>query len=160
VDQGAIARVLRMTEAFLENDGRRPRILVAKIGQDGHDRGQKIIASAFADLGFDVDIGPLFATPEEVARQAVENDVHIVGVSSLAAGHLTLVPALKAALTHAGRPDVMIVVGGVIPPQDFDALRQAGADAIFPPGTVIAEAAADLLETLNRRLGYAQKGAA
>jgi methylmalonyl-CoA mutase len=159
VNQTAIARVLGMTEAFLENDGRRPRILVAKIGQDGHDRGQKIIASAFADLGFDVDIGPLFATPEEVARQAVENDVHIVGVSSLAAGHLTLVPALKTALTQAGRPDVMIVVGGVIPPQDFDALRQAGADAIFPPGTVIAEAAADLLETLNRRLGYAQSAA-
>ncbi len=160
VEQAAIARVLRMTEAFLENDGRRPRILVAKIGQDGHDRGQKIIASAFADLGFDVDIGPLFATPEEVARQAVENDVHIVGVSSLAAGHLTLVPALKQALVQADRADVMIVVGGVIPPQDFDALRQAGADAIFPPGTAIAEAAADLLEELNRRLGYMQRGAA
>jgi methylmalonyl-CoA mutase len=159
-EEAAIERVSRMTEAFYENDGRRPRILVAKIGQDGHDRGQKIIASAFADLGFDVDIGPLFATPEEVARQAVENDVHIVGVSSLAAGHLTLVPALKSALRAAGRPDVMIVVGGVIPPQDFDALRKAGADAIFPPGTVIAEAAADLLEALNRRLGYAQKGAA
>jgi methylmalonyl-CoA mutase len=160
VNQTAVARVLGMTEAFLENDGRRPRILVAKIGQDGHDRGQKIIASAFADLGFDVDIGPLFATPEEVARQSVENDVHIVGVSSLAAGHLTLVPALKTALIQAGRPDAMIVVGGVIPPQDFDALRKAGADAIFPPGTVIAEAAADLLETLNQRLGYAQRGAA
>ncbi len=160
VNQTAIVRVLGMTEAFLENEGRRPRILVAKIGQDGHDRGQKIIASAFADLGFDVDIGPLFATPEEVARQAVENDVHIVGVSSLAAGHLTLVPALKRALTEAGRLDAMIVVGGVIPSQDFDALRQAGADAIFPPGTVIAEAAADLLEALNRKLGYAQKGAA
>ena len=159
-DQTAIERALRMTEAFYENDGRRPRILVAKIGQDGHDRGQKIIASAFADLGFDVDIGPLFATPEEVARQAVENDVHIVGVSSLAAGHLTLVPALKSALRAAGRPDVMIVVGGVIPPQDYDALRKSGADAIFPPGTVIAEAAADLLEALNRRLGYAQRGAA
>ena len=156
----AIDRVLRMTEAFYENDGRRPRILVAKIGQDGHDRGQKIIASAFADLGFDVDIGPLFATPEEVARQAVENDVHIVGVSSLAAGHLTLVPELKSALRSAGRPDVMIVVGGVIPPQDFDALRKAGADEIFPPGTAIAEAAADLLDALNRRLGYAQRGAA
>ena len=111
----AIERVHAMTEAFAENDGRRPRILVAKIGQDGHDRGQKIIASAFADLGFDVDIGPLFATPEEVARQAVENDVHIVGVSSLAAGHLTLVPALKNALRRRGVRDVMIVVGGVIP---------------------------------------------
>jgi methylmalonyl-CoA mutase len=157
---GAIERVLEMTEAFEENEGRRPRILVAKIGQDGHDRGQKIIASAFADLGFDVDIGPLFATPEEVARQAVENDVHIVGVSSLAAGHLTLVPALKNALRQAGRPDVMIVVGGVIPAQDFEALRAAGADAIFPPGTMIAEAAVDLVERLNRQLGYAQKGAA
>jgi methylmalonyl-CoA mutase len=156
----AIEQVLAMTQAFLENEGRRPRILVAKIGQDGHDRGQKIIASAFADLGFDVDIGPLFATPEEVARQAVENDVHIVGVSSLAAGHLTLVPALRNALRDAGRPDVMIVVGGVIPAQDFEALRKAGADAIFPPGTMIAEAAARLLEQLNRQLGYAQKGAA
>ncbi|WP_158813932.1 methylmalonyl-CoA mutase [Methylocapsa sp. S129] len=156
----AIEQVLAMTEAFAENEGRRPRILVAKIGQDGHDRGQKIIASAFADLGFDVDIGPLFATPEEVARQAVENDVHIVGVSSLAAGHLTLVPALKSALRQAGRPDVMIVVGGVIPAQDFDVLRREGADAIFPPGTMIAEAAARLLEQLNQRLGYAQKGAA
>jgi methylmalonyl-CoA mutase len=156
----AIERVLAMTEDFAQNEGRRPRILVAKIGQDGHDRGQKIIASAFADLGFDVDIGPLFATPEEVARQAVDNDVHIVGVSSLAAGHLILVPALKNALRAAGRPDVMIVVGGVIPVQDFEALREAGADAIFPPGTMIAEAAASLLEQLNRQLGYAQKGAA
>jgi len=159
-EHAAIERVLGMTEAFYENDGRRPRILVAKIGQDGHDRGQKIIASAFADLGFDVDIGPLFATPEEVAGQAVENDVHIVGVSSLAAGHLTLVPALKSALRSAGRPDVMIVVGGVIPQQDFEALRKAGADEIFTPGTAIAEAAADLLDALNRRLGYAQRGAA
>jgi methylmalonyl-CoA mutase len=156
----AIERVARMTEDFLHNEGRRPRILVAKIGQDGHDRGQKIIASAFADLGFDVDIGPLFATPEEVARQAVDNDVHIVGVSSLAAGHLILVPALKSALRAAGRPDVMIVVGGVIPAQDFEALREAGADAIFPPGTVIAEAAASLLERLNQQLGYAQKSVA
>ncbi|MGO8833361.1 MAG: methylmalonyl-CoA mutase family protein, partial [Roseiarcus sp.] len=156
----AIERVLSMTEDFAQNEGRRPRILVAKIGQDGHDRGQKIIASAFAELGFDVDIGPLFATPEEVARQAVENDVHIAGVSSLAAGHLTLVPALKDALRQQGRPDVMIVVGGVIPAQDCEALRQAGADAIFPPGTMIAEAAASLLDELNRRLGYAQKGAA
>jgi methylmalonyl-CoA mutase len=153
----AIEQVLRMTKAFAENEGRRPRILVAKIGQDGHDRGQKIIASAFADLGFDVDIGPLFATPEEVARQAVANDVHIVGVSSLAAGHMTLVPALKAALRDAGRPDMMIVVGGVIPAEDFDALREAGANEIFPPGTMIAEAAARLLEQLNGRLGYAQR---
>ncbi|MBR3189656.1 methylmalonyl-CoA mutase, partial [Bosea sp. (in: a-proteobacteria)] len=156
----AVTRVQLMCEAFEEADGRRPRILVAKMGQDGHDRGQKVIASAFADLGFDVDIGPLFATPDEAARQAVENDVHIVGVSSLAAGHLTLVPELKAALAKAGRPDIMIVVGGVIPPQDFDALIAAGASAIFPPGTVIADAAEKLLEELNRRLGYTQKNAA
>ncbi|MGY2048731.1 methylmalonyl-CoA mutase [Methylobacterium sp. JK268] len=157
---GAVERVRGLVEAFEEADGRRPRILVAKMGQDGHDRGQKVIASAFADLGFDVDIGPLFATPEEAARQAVENDVHIVGVSSLAAGHLTLVPALKEALVAAGRPDVMIVVGGVIPPGDFDALRKAGASAIFPPGTVIAEAAATLIAELNQRLGYAPRQAA
>ena len=156
----AVKRVQAMVEAFEENDGRRPRILVAKMGQDGHDRGQKVIASAFADLGFDVDIGPLFATPDEAARQAVENDVHIVGVSSLAAGHLTLVPELKAALTQEGRPDIMIVVGGVIPPQDFPALYEAGASAIFPPGTVIAEAAENLLNELNQKLGYVQKSAA
>ncbi|AWN50857.1 methylmalonyl-CoA mutase [Methylobacterium sp. 17Sr1-1] len=156
----AVERVRGLVETFEEADGRRPRILVAKMGQDGHDRGQKVIASAFADLGFDVDIGPLFATPEEAARQAVENDVHIVGVSSLAAGHLTLVPELKRALDEAGRPDVMIVVGGVIPPGDFAALRQAGASAIFPPGTVIAEAAAELIAELNGRLGYAPRAAA
>lgn len=154
-----ITRALAMTDAFEEADGRRPRILVAKMGQDGHDRGQKVIASAFADIGFDVDIGPLFATPEEAARQAVENDVHIVGVSSLAAGHLTLVPALKSALAAEGREDIMIVVGGVIPPQDFDALKEAGAAAIFPPGTVIADAACELLEDLNTKLGYAQQAA-
>ena len=156
----AVKRVQAMVEAFEENDGRRPRILVAKMGQDGHDRGQKVIASAFADLGFDVDIGPLFATPDEAARQAVENDVHIVGVSSLAASHLTLVPELKAALTQEGRPDIMIVVGGVIPPQDFQQLHDAGASAIFPPGTVIAEAAENLLNELNQKLGYVQKSAA
>ena len=156
----AVKRVQAMVEAFEDNDGRRPRILVAKMGQDGHDRGQKVIASAFADLGFDVDIGPLFATPDEAARQAVENDVHIVGVSSLAAGHLTLVPELKAALTKEGRPDIMIVVGGVIPPQDFPQLYEAGASAIFPPGTVIAEAAENLLNELNQKLGYVQKSAA
>lgn len=160
MENPAVARVQMMTQAFEEADGRRPRILVAKMGQDGHDRGQKVIASAFADLGFDVDIGPLFATPDEAARQAVENDVHIVGVSSLAAGHLTLVPELKAALGKAGRPDIMIVVGGVIPPQDFEALIEAGASAIFPPGTVIADAAEKLLEELNQRLGYSQRTAA
>jgi methylmalonyl-CoA mutase len=155
----AVTRVLDLTEAFAANEGRRPRILVAKIGQDGHDRGQKVIASAFADLGFDVDIGALFATPAEAARQAVENDVHIIGVSSLAAGHLTLVPELKAELEKQGRGDIMIVVGGVVPPQDYDALRKAGAEAIFPPGTVIAEAAEDLIKTLNRRLGHSQEAA-
>ena len=155
-----VEKVRRLVEAFEENDGRRPRILVAKMGQDGHDRGQKVIASAFADLGFDVDIGPLFATPAEAARQAVENDVHIVGVSSLAAGHLTLVPELKAALKEEGRDDVMIVIGGVIPPGDYDALYAAGASAIFPPGTVIAEAAVKLLGELNERLGYGERQAA
>ncbi|WCS26963.1 methylmalonyl-CoA mutase [Methylobacterium sp. NMS14P] len=155
-----IEEVRALVEAFEENDGRRPRILVAKMGQDGHDRGQKVIASAFADLGFDVDIGPLFATPAEAARQAVENDVHIVGVSSLAAGHLTLVPELKAALTEQGRDDVMIAIGGVIPPGDYEALTAAGAAAIFPPGTVIAEAAAKLIRALNERLGYEVRQAA
>ena len=156
----AVNKVQELVEAFEENDGRRPRLLVAKMGQDGHDRGQKVIASAFADLGFDVDIGPLFATPEEAARQAVENDVHIVGVSSLAAGHLTLVPALRAALKDEGREDILIVVGGVVPPQDYDALYQAGATAIFPPGTVIADAAKDLIAKLNAKLGYAPPEAA
>ncbi|TDC86970.1 methylmalonyl-CoA mutase [Saccharopolyspora aridisoli] len=139
---------------FAEAEGRRPRILVAKMGQDGHDRGQKVIATAFADLGFDVDVGPLFQTPTEVARQAAEADVHIVGVSSLAAGHLTLVPALRGELAAIGREDIMIVVGGVIPPADFDALRQAGASAIFPPGTVIADAASGLLDELRTRLEH------
>ncbi|KAF0230532.1 MAG: methylmalonyl-CoA [Beijerinckiaceae bacterium] len=152
----AVQRVSGMTRAFAENDGRLPKILVAKMGQDGHDRGQKVIASAFADLGFDVEIGPLFATPEEAAAQAADGNAHIIGVSSLAAGHLTLVPALKAALEKVGRPDIMIVVGGVIPPQDFQALLDAGAAAIFPPGTVIADAAEKLLDGLNRKLGYAQ----
>ncbi|MFG1961322.1 methylmalonyl-CoA mutase [Nonomuraea sp. NPDC049028] len=149
-----IERVRRASADFERAEGRRPRILVAKMGQDGHDRGQKVIATAFADLGFDVDVGPLFQTPEEVARQAVEADVHIVGVSSLAAGHLTLVPALRQALAALGADDVMIVVGGVVPPGDFDELRAAGASAIFPPGTVIADAALDLLEELASRLGH------
>ncbi|MFD1937469.1 methylmalonyl-CoA mutase [Nonomuraea mangrovi] len=139
---------------FAVAEGRRPRILVAKMGQDGHDRGQKVIATAFADLGFDVDVGPLFQTPEEVARQAVEADVHVVGVSTLAAGHLTLVPALREALAALGADDIMIVVGGVIPPGDFDELRAAGASAIFPPGTVIADAALDLVRELSSRLGH------
>ncbi len=149
-----VENVLKMVETFAEKEGRRPRILIAKMGQDGHDRGQKVIASAFADLGFDVDIGPLFQTPAEAAKQAVENDVHIIGASSLAAGHLTLVPALKDALKKLGRPDILVVVGGVIPPQDFDALYKAGAAAIFPPGTIISEAAVGLLQKLNTALGH------
>jgi methylmalonyl-CoA mutase len=151
---GPVEETRTLVEEFARAEGRRPRILVAKMGQDGHDRGQKVIATAFADLGFDVDVGPLFQTPAEVARQAVEADVHIVGVSSLAAGHLTLVPALRAELTEAGRPDIMIVVGGVIPPGDFAALREAGAAAIFPPGTVIPAAAQDLLRALSAALGH------
>ena len=149
-----LSEATRLVERFAEADGRRPRILVAKMGQDGHDRGQKVIATAFADIGFDVDVGSLFSTPDEVARQAADNDVHVVGVSSLAAGHLTLVPALRDALAAAGRPDIMIVVGGVIPPGDFDELYAAGATAIYPPGTVIAEAAVSLLNKLAERLGY------
>jgi methylmalonyl-CoA mutase len=155
----ANVRVIEMTRAFAENSGRRPRILVAKMGQDGHDRGQKIIASAFQDLGFEVEIGPLFATPEEVAALAKQADCHIVGVSSLAAGHLALAPALKQALKEIGLGEAMIVVGGVIPAQDFKPLREAGVDAIFPPGTVIPEAALDLMEKLNARMGYAQRAA-
>ena len=156
---GAVERVRHLVDDFETAEGRRPRLLVAKIGQDGHDRGQKVIASAFADLGFDVDIGPLFATPAEAARQAVENDVHVLGVSSLAAAHLTLVPDLKKELERQGRSDIMIVVGGVVPPQDYEALHKAGAEAIFPPGTVIAEAAEKLLKSLNRRLGHGQAAA-
>ena len=146
--------VSHLVDNFKNSEGRRPRILIAKMGQDGHDRGQKVIASAFADLGFDVDIGPLFQTPEEVAKQAIENDVHIIGASSLAAGHLTLVPELKKSLISLGRGDIMIVVGGVIPEQDFAELYDAGASAIFPPGTVIAEAAADLVKKLSTSLGH------
>ena len=158
---GKVSNVSAATELvakFAEADGRRPRILVAKMGQDGHDRGQKVIATAFADIGFDVDVGSLFSTPDEVARQAADNDVHVVGVSSLAAGHLTLVPALRDALAEVGRPDIMVVVGGVIPPGDFDELYAAGATAIFPPGTVIADAAIGLLEKLAERLGYTLGG--
>ena len=153
---GSMTRIKELIDSFETEHGRRPSILVAKMGQDGHDRGQKVIASAFADLGFDVDIGPLFQTPEEAARQAVENDVHIVGVSSLAAGHLTLVPALREALEDQGRSDIMIVIGGVIPPQDYPALYEAGAKAIFGPGTPIAEAAIDLLKKLGSSAGAKQ----
>ncbi|HEY1571445.1 MAG TPA: methylmalonyl-CoA mutase [Pseudonocardiaceae bacterium] len=148
-----VAAARKLVAAFAQEEGRQPRILVAKMGQDGHDRGQKVIATAFADLGFDVDVGPLFQTPGEVARQAVEADVHVVGVNSLAAGHLTLVPALRAELAELGRPDIMIVVGGVVPPQDYEALREAGASAIFGPGTVIADAAVDLVRELGDRRG-------
>jgi methylmalonyl-CoA mutase len=147
-----VTKARAMTDEFAKSDGRRPRILVAKVGQDGHDRGQKVIATAFADLGFDVDIGPMFTTPEETARQAVENDVHVVGVSSLAAGHLTLVPELKRELEQLGRGDILIVVGGVIPPRDYDALREAGASFIFGPGTNVPAAAVELVEVLTKRV--------
>ncbi len=156
-DDPAVARVAARTAAFAEDHGGPPRILVAKVGQDGHDRGQKVIASAFADLGFAVSVGELFATPAEVARRAVDEGVHIVGVSSLAAGHLTLVPEVRAALDAAGHPDVLLVVGGVIPPGDVEAVRAAGVAAVFPPGTVVAEAAEALLSALNERFGYAQR---
>jgi methylmalonyl-CoA mutase len=151
----SVVQARALVDEFEKAEGRRPRILVAKMGQDGHDRGQKVISTAFADLGFTVDVGPLFQTPEETARQAVESDVHVVGVSSLAAGHLTLVPALRKALDELGRPDMMIVVGGVIPAQDFDELYAAGADAIYPPGTVIPASAIELLTKLRERLDAA-----
>ena len=154
-DSDAVDRVRARSDEFLEKHGRRPRILVAKMGQDGHDRGQKVIATAFADLGFDVDIGPLFQTPEESAKQAIENDVHIIGASSLAAGHLTLVPQLKQSLKDLGREDILVVVGGVIPPEDYEALRDAGAVAIFGLGTVIGDAALELLEQLDTQFGGA-----
>ncbi|WP_036292237.1 methylmalonyl-CoA mutase [Methylosinus sp. PW1] len=156
-DCDKVARVRGMTAAFAENDKRKPKILVAKLGQDGHDRGQKVIASAFTDLGFEVVIGDLFATPEEVAKRAAEEQVHIVGVNTMTAGHLALTPELRDALKAAGREEVMMVVGGVIPEQDFQALYDAGAAAIFPPGTNIPEAAEKVLQELNVRLGYAQR---
>jgi methylmalonyl-CoA mutase len=149
-----VAQARQATDEFAEEEGRRPRILVAKMGQDGHDRGQKVVVSAFADLGFDVDVGPLFSTPEEVAQQAIDADVHIVGVSSLAAGHLTLLPALKKALAEQGRDDIMVVIGGVIPPDDVPTLKEMGAAAVFLPGTVIAESALDLLARLRATLGH------
>ncbi|MCW2843923.1 MAG: mutB 1, partial [Nocardioides sp.] len=149
-----VQQVLDATDEFERAEGRRPRILVAKMGQDGHDRGQKVVVSAFADMGFDVDVGPLFSTPEEVAQQAVDADVHIVGVSSLAAGHLALLPALREALAEQGRPDIMVVIGGVIPPDDVPTLREMGAAAVFLPGTVIAESALDLLARLREQLDH------
>ncbi|MEJ2867154.1 methylmalonyl-CoA mutase [Actinomycetospora sp. OC33-EN08] len=153
-ENSAVEAARSAAATFEEAEGRRPRILVAKMGQDGHDRGQKVIATAFADLGFDVDVGPLFQTPEEVARQAVEADVHVVGVSSLAAGHLTLVPALRDALAELGASEILIVAGGVIPPGDYDELYSGGAAAIFGPGTVIADAATELLGQLAEKLGH------
>ena len=152
-----IARARDMVAAFIENDGGPPRILIAKLGQDGHDRGQKVIATAYGDLGLEATAGALFQTPAEAAREAVERGVHAVGASSLAAGHLTLVPELKAELEKLGRPDIMIVVGGVIPPADVQTLIDMGAAAVYPPGSIIADTAIDLIEKLNRRLGYAQK---
>ena len=147
-NQDSFKRAQILSDRFAEVEGRRPRILVAKMGQDGHDRGAKVIATGFADLGFDVDIGPLFQTPQEVAEQAVENDVHIVGASSLAAGHKTLIPQLIAALRELGRPDIMVVAGGVIPQKDYEFLFEAGVSAVFGPGTVLSEAAIDILEKL------------
>jgi methylmalonyl-CoA mutase len=139
----------KLTDDFAKSEGRRPRILVAKMGQDGHDRGAKVIATAFADLGFDVDLGPLFQTPEEVARMAVENDVHVLGVSTLAGGHMTLVPEVIQELKRLGRQDILVVVGGVIPPQDFEALRKAGASGVFGPGTRIPVSAQEILHALQ-----------
>ena len=158
-DDFTVNRARAMVQAFRHADGGAPKVMIAKMGQDGHDRGQKVVASAFADLGFQVEIGPLFQTPAETARDAIAAGVHAVGASSLAAGHLTLVPELRTELARAGREDIMVVVGGVIPPSDFQALRDAGAAAIFPPGTVIAEAAIEMLEKLNARLGYSQAAA-
>jgi len=143
-----IEKIRALTDEFAEREGRRPRILVAKMGQDGHDRGAKVVATAFADMGFDVDMGPLFQTPQETARQAIENDVHVIGMSSLAAGHKTLLPQLVEELASQGREDILIVVGGVIPPQDYEFLLQSGATAIFGPGTKLPEAATILLEKM------------
>jgi methylmalonyl-CoA mutase len=153
----AVERARQSVAAFEESEGQRPKILVAKMGQDGHDRGQKVVASAFSDLGFEVEIGPLFATPEEVADDAIAKGVHIVGVSSLAAGHLTLTPALRAALEARGRGDIMIVVGGVIPPEDVQTLKDMGAAAVYPPGGALADIAQHLLDALNAKLGYKQR---
>lgn len=149
-----INEVKKMTDEFQENEGRRPRILIAKMGQDGHDRGAKVIATAFADLGFDVDIGPLFQTPEETALQAVENDVHAIGMSSLAAGHKTLLPQLVEELKKLGREDIVVIIGGVIPAQDYEFLYDNGAAAIFGPGTVIPVAAQKVVRAIYEKLGY------
>jgi methylmalonyl-CoA mutase len=151
-DEDEIKAVRQMADDFETKEGRRPRIMIAKMGQDGHDRGAKVISTAFADMGFDVDIGPLFQTPEETAQDAVDNDVHVVGMSSLAAGHKTLLPQLIDELKKRGREDIMVVIGGVIPAQDYEFLRQHGASAIFGPGTIIPVAARRVLEEMLRRL--------
>jgi len=156
-DDEVIMTVKEMTDEFFENEGRRPRILIAKMGQDGHDRGARVIATAFADLGFDVDIGPLFQTPDETAKQAAENDVHVIGVSSLAAGHKTLVPKLINALKAINREDIIVVVGGVIPVKDYEFLKETGVSAIFGPGTVIPLAAQKVIEEIYDRLGYEEE---
>jgi methylmalonyl-CoA mutase len=148
-DDPAFGDARRMADAFARDEGRRPRILVAKLGQDGHDRGARVIATAFADVGFDVDVGPLFQTPREAARMAVENDVHVLGISSLAGGHTTLVPEAIRALEEFGRSDILVVVGGVVPPHDYELLRRAGVAEIFGPGSVIAVCAQRILEALN-----------
>ena len=152
-DDELLRKAREMTDAFAEKEGRRPRILIAKMGQDGHDRGAKVVATAYADMGFDVDIGPLFQTPEETARQAVENDVHVIGMSSLAGGHKTLLPQLIDELKKYGREDIIVIVGGVIPAQDYDFLYEHGAYAIFGPGTKIPEAAIKIMEEVERRFG-------
>jgi methylmalonyl-CoA mutase len=149
-----VVEVRKLADELAGREGRRPRILVAKLGQDGHDRGAKVISTAFADLGFDVDIGPLFQTPEEAARQAVENDVHVVGISSLAGGHKTLLPRVVEELRQLDRGDIIVVIGGVIPPKDYEFLRANGACAIFGPGTVIPAAARTVLTEINLRLGH------
>ncbi len=148
-DSDKFAKAQAMCDEFAKREGRRPRIMIAKLGQDGHDRGAKVVATGYADIGFDVDMGPLFQTPEEAAKQAVENDVHVVGVSSLAAGHKTLVPQIVAELKKLGREDIVVIVGGVIPHQDYDALYKAGAAAIFGPGTPVTDAAIKILEILG-----------
>jgi methylmalonyl-CoA mutase len=150
-DEDAFEKVSKAVAAFGEEQGRRPRMLAVKLGQDGHDRGIKVIATSFADLGFDVDVGPLFQTPEEAAQQAIDNDVHVIGVSSQAAGHKTLVPQLIQALEAAGASDIVVIVGGIIPPKDYDFLREAGVAAIFGPGTPVPKAAAEVLEVLRSR---------
>ena len=151
-DNDIIEEVRQMTDDFEKREGRRPRILVAKMGQDGHDRGAKVVSTAYADMGFDVDVGPLFQTPVEAAQDAVDNDVHIIGMSSLAAGHKTLLPQLMEELKKRGRGDIMVIVGGVIPAQDYEYLYENGAACIFGPGTVITAAAKEMLTVLNRRL--------